>query len=85
VKQRTSWLVCVFVPFIVLDLQLAIYCDASGYKVRTYVHAELVERPKKKQCSGHILFDRKVESYVTIRRLDRIGRYLISLECSVEF
>ena len=67
-KQRTSWLVCVFVPFIVLDLQLAIYCDASGYKVRTYVHAELVERPKKKQCSGHILFDRTVKRSVTIRR-----------------
>jgi hypothetical protein len=41
VKQRTPWLVCVFVPLIVLDLQLAIYCDATKYKVRKYDTEEL--------------------------------------------
>jgi hypothetical protein len=55
------WLVCVFVPLIVLDLQLAIYCDAPGYKVRTYNTEELAD-DKKKQISGHILFDDSVKS-----------------------
>jgi hypothetical protein len=46
VKQRTPWLVCVFVPLIVLDLQLAIYCDAPGYKVHMYNTEELVDDKK---------------------------------------
>ena len=35
-KAATPWLVCVFVPCIVVDLQLAIYCSAPGYNVCTY-------------------------------------------------
>jgi hypothetical protein len=33
---------------IVLDLQLAIYCDAPGYKVRTYNTEELADDRRKK-------------------------------------
>ncbi len=51
-KQLTPWLVCVFVPLIVLDLQLAIYCDAPGYKVRTYDTEELVDDQKKNSFPG---------------------------------
>ncbi len=61
-------MVCVFVPLIVLDLQLAIYCDAPGYKVRTYNTEELVDDQKRKQLSGHILFDNSVKSPQAIRR-----------------
>ncbi len=67
-KQRMPWLVFVFVPLIVLDLQLAIYCDAPGYKVRTYDTEELADDRKKKQLSGHILFDDSVKSPQAIRR-----------------
>ncbi len=70
-KQRTPWLVCVFVPLIVLDLQLAIYCDAPGYKVHTYNTEELGD--DKKQLSGHILFDDSVKSPQAIRRYIYIG------------
>ncbi len=42
------WLVCVFVPLIVVDLQLAIYCDAPGYKVHMYNTEELADDWKKK-------------------------------------
>ena len=34
-------MVCVIVPFIIVDLQLAIYCDAPGYKARAYDTEEL--------------------------------------------
>ncbi len=37
-----SWLDCVFVPSIVLHLNLAVYCDSLGYKVHIYLTAELV-------------------------------------------
>ncbi len=56
-----------FVPFIVLDLQLAIYCDAPGYTVRTYNTEELAD-DRKKQLSGNILFDDSVNSPQAIRR-----------------
>jgi hypothetical protein len=52
VKQRTPWLVCVFVSFIVLDLQLAICCDAPGYKVRTYNTEEQCDDRKKNSFPG---------------------------------
>ena len=55
-KQQTPWLVCVFVPFIVVDLQLAIYCDAPGYKVRTYDTEELFY-DQKKQHSPRLISD----------------------------
>jgi hypothetical protein len=48
VKQRTPWLVCVFVPLIALDRQLGIYCNAPGYKVRTYNTEELADDKKTK-------------------------------------
>jgi hypothetical protein len=51
VKQRSPWLVCVFVPLIVLDLQLAIYCDALGYKVHTY-NTEELDDDKKNSFPG---------------------------------
>ena len=38
------------------------------YRLRTYIHAELVQYAKKKQPSGHILFDRMVKSGKAIRR-----------------
>jgi len=41
------WLVCVFVPFIKVDLQLAIFCYAPGYKARTYDAEELLYDRKK--------------------------------------
>jgi hypothetical protein len=68
VKQWTPWLVCVFVPLIILDLQLAIYCDAPGYKVRTHNTEELADDWEKKQLSGHILFDDSLKSPQAIRR-----------------
>ncbi len=53
---ETPWLVSVFMPSIVLHLQLTIYCDAPGYKLHTYKIEELAyDREKKKQLSGHIL------------------------------
>ncbi len=55
-KQQTSWLVCVFVPLIVKDLQLAIHCDAPGYKVRTYNTEELDDDRRKKNSFPGILF-----------------------------
>ncbi len=45
-KQQTPWLVCVFVPLIILDLQLAINSDAPSYKVRTYNTEELQDDKK---------------------------------------
>ncbi len=62
-------MVCVFVPFIVLDLQLAIYCDTPGYKVCKYNTEELAD--DKKQLSGNFLFDNSVNSPQAIRRLTR--------------
>ena len=47
-KQRTPWMVCVIVPFIIVDLQLAIYCDTPGYKARAYDTDELFYERKKK-------------------------------------
>jgi hypothetical protein len=62
------WLVCVFVSFIIVDLQLAIYCDAPGYKARTYDTEELVMDRKKKQLSGQLIFDNSVKRIWAIRR-----------------
>ena len=61
-------MVCAFVPFIVVDLQLAIYCDAPGYKARAYDTEELLMDRKKKQLSSHILFDDSVKRLWAIRR-----------------
>jgi hypothetical protein len=40
------------VPLIILDLQLAIYCDAPGYKVRTYNTEELADDLEKNSFPG---------------------------------
>ena len=37
---------CFCAPFIVVDLQLAIYCDAPGYKIRTCNSEELTDDKK---------------------------------------
>jgi hypothetical protein len=60
VKQWTPWLDCVFVPFIVVVLQLATYCDAPGYKARAYETEELLMDREKKQLSGQLIFDDSV-------------------------
>ncbi len=51
-KQWTPWLVCVSVPLIIPDLQLAIYCDAPRYKVRMYNTEELADDHKKISFPG---------------------------------
>jgi hypothetical protein len=61
------WLVCVFVPLIVLDLQLGIYCNTPRYKVRMY-NTEKLGDDKKKQLFSHILFDGTGKSPGAIRR-----------------
>jgi hypothetical protein len=48
-------MVCVFVPLIVLDLQLAIYCDAPGYKVHMYNTEELADDQKRNSFPGIFL------------------------------
>ncbi len=42
------------------------------YRLRTYLHAELVQYAKK-QLSGHILFDQMVNSAEAIRRYKLLG------------
>ncbi len=69
-KQRTPWLICVFVPFIVVDLRLAIYCNAPSYKVLTYDIEELFYDWTKKQLSRWLISDG------TIRRQKSIRRYI---------
>jgi hypothetical protein len=61
-----------FMPLIVIDIQLAIYCNAPGYKVHTYNTEELAD--DKKQLSGHILFDNSIKSPQATRR------YCLNLE-----
>ena len=65
-----SWLVCVFVPFIVVDRQLAMYCNAPPYKVCTYNTEELFY-DRKKQLSRQLISDG------TVRRQKLIRRYII--------
>jgi len=67
VKQWTPWLVCAFVPFIVVDLQLAIYCDPPRYKARAFDTEELLMDRKKKQLSEQLIFDDSVKRLWVIR------------------
>ena len=50
-------MVCVFVPFILVDLQLAMYCDAPSYKVRAYDTEEIFYDGIKKQLSRRLISD----------------------------
>ena len=68
-KQWKPWLVCVFVSFIILDLQLVIYCDAPGYKARTYDTEELV-MDKKKTAFRLTYFYDSVKRLWAIRSVD---------------
>jgi hypothetical protein len=56
-----------------LSDQLAIYCDAPVYKAHSYVTEELLmDRRRKKQLSGQLIFDDSVKRLWAIRRY-RVG------------